>query len=111
MENEAFLGIYSKICEMILTPEFNEHQQSLFEQYKGAFSEEDENTHETKQIHEIYIEAIEKYLHYYMETFYDEQEINAFYKDFALNCMPYLKINEDAYTVMKMIIDFQEFKR
>ena len=31
MESKASVEIYSKIVEMILTPEFNENQRSLFE--------------------------------------------------------------------------------
>ena len=65
--------IYMKICEMILTPEFNDNQTQFFEKYKDSFSQEEENTHFSKEIHEEYIVSLEKFLQFYLELSYDEK--------------------------------------
>ena len=62
-------------------------------------------------MHEEYVDAIEKYLHNYMQNAFEEKIVDQFYKDFTTNFNDFYKMNEDAYTVMKGMIDFQEFKK
>ena len=46
-----------------------------------------------------------------MQNAFEEKKVDQFYKDFTTNFNDFYQMNEDAYTVMKGMIDFQEFKK
>jgi hypothetical protein len=51
--------IYARICDLILDPEFNEGQINFFQKNHLQFSDDEENKHVYKEIHEEYIKILE----------------------------------------------------
>ena len=51
--------IYEKISQLILEEEFHQGQMNFFNKNCHAFSEDEENKHEYKDIHEEYIRLLE----------------------------------------------------
>ena len=51
--------IYAKVCEAIIDPEFNEGQINFFSKHCNTFTDDEENRHEYKEIHEEYITILE----------------------------------------------------
>lgn len=102
--------IYMKLCDLVLDPEFNEGQQAFFEKNCKSFSDDEENKHIYKEIHEEYIKILEMAIDAQIKQSYSEDELEAFYDHFAQNFKEYLDINENAYEVMKASLDFPHFK-
>lgn len=103
-------AIYAKICDLILDPEFNEGQINFFEKNCKQFTDDEENKHIYKEIHEEYIKILELAIEVQIKQTYSEAELNGFYDDFQKNYEQYLDINENAYEVMKASLDFPHFK-
>lgn len=89
--------IYQKICEAVVDPDFNEGQMNFFTKNCLKFTDDEENRHEYKEIHEEYISILEQAIEAQLKQTYSEEEINAFYLDFASNFESYRPINENAY--------------
>ena len=110
MTSEKNLAIYQKLCDLVLDPEFNEGQCAFFEKNHKHFSDDEENKHIYKEIHEEYIKILEMAIDAQIKQSYSEEEMNDFYDHFAQNFKEYLEINQNAYEVMKASLDFPHFK-
>ena len=55
-QNQA---IYAKLCDLVLDPEFIEGQINFFQTNCNQFSDDEENKHNYKEIHEEYIKILE----------------------------------------------------
>ena len=106
----SHLDIYHKICNIVTDPEFNEGQLNFFTANCVLFTDDEENKHEYKDIHEQYILLLEKAIEVQLKQEYSEDQMNSFYTDFAENFENYKSVNEDAYEIMCASIDFNKFK-
>lgn len=75
-----------------------------------SFTDDEENKHIYKEIHEEYIKILEMAIDAQIKESYTEGELDAFYAHFSENFKEYLEINENAYEVMKASLDFPHFK-
>ena len=104
------VAIYTTICEIVADPEFNEGQMNFFNKNCSAFSADEENKHEYKEIHEEYIKLLEIAIEVQIKEKFTEEEMEIFYLDFKENFNNYKAINEDAFSIMIASVDFQQFK-
>ena len=93
-----------------MEPEFNEGQINFFSKHCNTFTNDEENRHEYKEIHEEYITILEVAIEAILKENFTEEQINSFYMDFAENFDSYKTLHDDAYTVMCGSIDFKKFK-
>jgi hypothetical protein len=94
----------------VLDPEFNEGQITFFTKNSKQFSDDEENKHVYKEIHEEYIRILELAIDVQIKQFFSDKDLEAFYADFQANYKSYLDINENAYEVMIASLDFPKFK-
>ena len=83
---------------------------AFFEKNCSLFSDEDENKHEHKEIHEEYIRLLELAIDVQIKEKYSDSEMEIFYSDFKENFKAYQAINEDAFSIMIASLDFVQFK-
>jgi hypothetical protein len=65
--------IYAKVCEAIIDPEFNEGQINFFSKHCHTFTDDEENRHEYKEIHEEYITILEVAIEALLKQHYSEE--------------------------------------
>ena len=104
--NQKNKDIYTKICELVIDPEFNEGQIAFFEKNRHQFNDDEENKHHYKEIHEEYIKMLDLAIEVQIKQTYTDEDMDEFFKDFMENFKMYLDINEDAYNVMSASINF-----
>ena len=78
----------------------------FFQKNCQVFSDDDENKHEYKELHEEYIVLCETAIDSVVKAKFSEAEIQAFYVDFAENYASYKGKNDEAFQVMNALIDF-----
>ena len=93
-----------------MDPEFSEGQINFFSKHCNTFTDDEENRHEYKEIHEEYITILEVAIEAILTQNFTEDQIKSFYMDFAENFDSYKTLHDDAYTVMCGSIDFKKFK-
>ena len=67
--------IFKRVCELIATEDFNIGQMTFFQRNCHAFSDEDENAHATKNIHEEYIQLIDSAIEAQLLQYHSEEQI------------------------------------
>ena len=103
--------IFAKICDLVIDPEFNEGQVNFFSKHCSKFTDDEENRHDYKDIHEEYITILEQAIEAVLKQSYTEDQINQFYLYFAENYNEFKGTNDDAFAIMNATIDFQAFKK
>ena len=97
--------IFTRICDITI-----EGSTDFFNKYCHVFTDDEENPHEFKQIHDMYLTMLDQKVDQVLkESFYDV-EIADFYNDFSHNSDQFRGMNEDAYELVCGTTDFQAFK-
>jgi len=74
---------------LITHTDFTEGQVQFFSASCEKFTDDEENKHAYKEIHEEYIVNLEQAIDAVLKNKFSEDQINAFYEDFAANYANY----------------------
>ena len=84
---------------------------NFFQKHCAHFNEEDENTHQTKNIHEEYIKILDETIEAQLLLDFQENEVNQFYMDMAEELKTYEKQNVNVVDILYAALDFAKFKQ
>lgn len=104
------LKIFEEICHLVVKAEFLTQQNDFFKENYTMFDGEEENKLEHTDVHNKYVEIMDKYIDQKLTANFSEEQQKAFLVDFKDNSAKYKEINGPVVEQLFGFVDFSEFK-
>ena len=105
------MKVFKLLAQLVTSTEFTDACYSFLEKNKHIFDDDDENKLEYTEVFEAYITILEQCIDAKLYTKFQEEQVNAFYKDFKDNWKLYETEDSEVVETLFGFIDFNKFKK